>query len=127
MTSENLNPRPAMIRSAAENIGRIDMDLIRDTAMPGNALELSLVGVGAYTQDREAPFIRFGGYDEDEDDFEEEDDFDDFSDEEEEFEDDEDDFDDDDDDFDDDFEEEEEEEEEDYDYEDDIDYNDFDE
>ena len=96
------------------------MDPIRDTAMPGNALELVLVGVGDYGQAPEAPFVRFDDYEDDyEDDFEEEDDFDDFSEEE-------DDFDDEEDDFDDDFDEEDEETT-DYDFEDDIDYNDFDE
>ena len=96
------------------------MDPIRDTAMPGNALELALVSVGDYGQAPEAPFVRFDDYEDDyEDDFEEEDDFDDFSEEEEDFDDEEDDFDDD---FD-----EEDEETTDYDYEDDIDYNDFDE
>ncbi|HQO66056.1 MAG TPA: hypothetical protein PLI66_04925 [Spirochaetales bacterium] len=66
------------------------MDPIRDTAMPGNALELALMGVGEYAQVPEAPFVRFDDYeDEYEDDFEDEDDFDDFSEEEESFDDDE--------------------------------------
>jgi hypothetical protein len=107
---------------------RIKMDPNRDMAMPENALDLALIGVGDYVQPPHAPFMRFDDYEDDyEDDFEEEEDFDGFS-EEEDFDDDEDDdFEDDeeeDDDFEDDFDEEESD---DFDYEDDIDYNDFDE
>lgn len=112
----------------ADSKGRIEMDPIREIAMPGNVLELSLIGVGEYVQAPGIPFVRFDDYEEEfEDDFEEEDDFDDFSDEEDDFDDEEDDFDDEeDDDFDDDFGEGEEDSGEDA-YEDDIDYNDFDE
>ena len=108
--------------------GRIEMDPIRETALPVNTLELALLSIGDYGQTPEFPLVRFDDYeDEYEDDFEEEDDFDDFSEEEEDFDEEEDDFDDEeDDDFDDDFDEEDEESSE-YDYEDDIDYNDFDE
>jgi hypothetical protein len=106
---------------------RIKMDPNRDMAMPENASDLALIGVGDHVQPPHAPFMRFDDFEDDyEDDFEEEEDFDGFS-EEEDFDDDEDDdFEDDEeeDDFEDDFDEEESDE---FDYEDDIDYNDFDE